>query len=238
MAVAFDSKGTVAVAFGGYSSPQTNSSLTTGGSATCVVAFVVLNGLTGTNAVTGATWNGVSMSLIGSSSAAPHGSFTEIVYMFGLASPATGNQTFSVSVSGSTASSNIVSDIFSFTGSDLNTTNCFPPANVLTDSSTVSGTVYPASAFSVTTASGDAACAGMTSDISNFATTTATLINNDNSALVTTTAYGLASSSSTSIQFTGGTAGTNICAGVAFRIQKPVFIPYNPWPLAGPVIAQ
>lgn len=223
MAVAFDALATATTrGFGGFSSPQTNANLTIGGSGTCVVAAINLVVSSGALPTIGVpTWNGVNMTLIGNI-VSSNNLLNNAVY--GLAAPATGNHTLSVPFTGSTTNANVTIDCFSFSGSDLRSGICFPSVNVLTDTSTPTGTVYPASAFSVSTFSGDIACAVMqTTGAANFPTTTGTLIRNDNVAANLSSAYALASSSATTVQFTGGTSG-QICVGVAFRIQQPSLV--------------
>lgn len=225
----FDAKATsVTSAFGGFTSPQTNANLTIGANGTAVIAVIITISAAGFTlpTISGApTWNGVAMTLIASKNNSTN---LANVSVYGLASPATGNHTLSVSFSGATAQANTTIDCFSVSGSALATADCFPSANVLTDASTPAGTSYPATAFAVTTNSGDMAAAAMSAaGATNFPTTTGTLIRNDTTAANISEAYALAVGASTSLQFTGGASGGADC-GVAFRIaQGPPKGPYD-----------
>jgi hypothetical protein len=194
-----------------------------GATATAVIAFVAVgtnNISTTLSTCSGVTWGGVTMPLIGSKTQSDG---LANVYAFGLASPATGARTTVISLTGGTfADCGVYLGIASFKGTSLTTSVCFPSANVLTDATTPTGTVYPVAAISVTTASGDAACAGMNCNNNQFSTmNTGTLL--DTSGAVQgnfTDGYKLSVGATTTLQFGTGTSGSPACA-VAFRIQQP-----------------
>ena len=177
MAVAFDVKATADTTFNPPAATNTVTNMTPGASATALVVFCAIAtpaANTTLSTVTGVTWNGVSMSLIASKLQV---NGVAACYAFGLASPATGNHNIVVSVSGGTIADNAMYvDAVSFTGTALTTALAFPSANVLTDASTPTGTAYPTTAFSVTTANGDAVAAVMNCFLNQFDTTTGTLI--------------------------------------------------------------
>lgn len=219
--VALDAQSTSPAQFNtGFTSPQTDTSLTIGASATSLLVWVSLGGVGGSLATcTGCTWNSVSMTLLAT---IVSGGSTETLYLFGLVNPATGNHTISASFSGSTATCS--GGIFgvSWKGTDATSTaTCFPTANILTDSSVSVSGLYPSSPFSVTTASGDAACAGMNAFSTDFpsmhiGTFLAELDNFDANA---TYGYSLASGTTTQLQFQGSGSGFS-CCGIALRIVQ------------------
>ena len=219
MAVAFDAKAT-ADTTGTGTSPQTISNMTVGASATLLIASFCAANTTAPGIPSAMTWNGVAMTLIGNKTQSDGLANT---YVYGLVNPATGNHSLVVTYTNGTGGNiGIYIDAWSFSGTDTSSlANAVPAANVLTDASTPTGTAYPTTAFSVTTVSGDAACAVMECDAVQFSTTTGTLIRTDGATNGNyTSAFRLAVGASTSLQFTGGASGSPACA-VAFRIQQP-----------------
>lgn len=186
------------------------------------------------------TWNAVSMTQLGSTLTTSDN--LSSLYLFGLVNPATGTHSLSISfTAGSGANRSLYFGLVTFSGNDTTSlANAVPTANILTDTSTPAGTVYPASAFSVTTANGDAAVAFMNATGAQFSTmATGTLLNTDGALTNNfTDGYSLSSGSSTSLQF--GSGSSTPCVGIAVRIQQPVaasYIPYDPWPQWSPVLA-
>jgi hypothetical protein len=223
MAVAFDAKATTVTGDIGNSGTATNTTLTIGGTGSLVIGvFSSANNGAGALATpTAMTWNGVAMTLIGNKT---DSSTDSNVYIYGLVSPATGNHTLSCTYNTSASATNYL-DCFSFSGTETSSiANCCPAANVITDASTTTTANYPSTAFSVTTVSGDAACAAFDSVVggNNFSTVTqGTQINYDNANNGQLgDCYALASGTSTSLQFGGGASGS-VCCGVALRIQQP-----------------
>lgn len=225
MAVAFDAQGSSVATANSPSSPFTSTNMTVGASATCLIVLVNV-GTTSTSgtliAVTGVTWNGVSMTLIGSKAESDG---TAVTSAYGLCSPASGNQTISVSFSGGTpADCGIYVDAVSFTGSSTTFSVCFPSANVVTDATNATNaSTYPDSPLVVTTANGDAAVAVSNSSQNSYSAATPTLINSS-FAVVSNyiSAYGLASGTSVSLQFTSGVGNNGApCCAVAFRVAQP-----------------
>lgn len=221
MTVAFDAKATSDTAGHLPASPITNATLTIGGAATALVAYASIGTTSGTQpTISAMTWNGVAMTLLGSKVASDA---LNSLYVFGLANPATGNHTLSATISGSTANSDIYLDCASFTGTETSSTAaCFPSGNVLTDASTQSGTVYPTTAFSVTTVSGDMALAAMANQAVGFTGVAAGTLLRAHAPNIgqCTWGYNPAVGATTSEQFTGGSSGSP-SAGVAIRIAQP-----------------
>lgn len=203
-------------------SPQ-SSSQTIGASSTLllgVVAFAATSTAISTSPTM--TWNGATMTLIASKVESDNlGS----IYVFGIVNPSTGGP-FNLTVSFTPATGGTPGGylaLVTFSGTDVSSVaNAVPAANVLTDASTPTGTVYPTTAFSVTTANGDAVFAAMNSENSQFSTMNlGTLLNTDGALTGNITdGYRLATTSSTTIQFGSGTSG-NPCCGVAMRISQP-----------------
>lgn len=223
MAVAFDTKSTAVLAFTNSTATITKTDMTPGASATALVCFVDIttSGISSTLAtVSTVTWNGVSMSLLASKLTSDSLSAT---YMFGLGSPATGNHNLVVTFTGGTSADNSgYVDTASFTGTALTTALAFPSGNVITDATTPSGTVYPTTAFSVTTVNGDAAVAVMQNVAFAWGSmNTGTLISADSAFNGNYTAgYKLATTTATTLQFAGGGSGSP-CCGIAVRIAQP-----------------
>lgn len=222
MAVAFDAKATAATALSAVAATNTIANMTIGANATALVVFVAraTNGASTTlSSVSGVTWNGVAMTLIATKLQSNSVAGCDV---FGLASPATGNHSLVVSFTGGTLSStSAYVDAASFTGTATTTATAFPSANVLTDASTPSTSVYPTTAFSVTSASGDAACSVMQCQANNFSTApTDTLIRNATTIDGNySSAYKLATTTATSMQFASGAAASP-AAGIAFRVVQ------------------
>jgi hypothetical protein len=144
------------------------------------------------------------------------------VYLFGLGSPTTGNHNLVVSFTSANSGSTLIIHGASFTGTDTTTANAFPTANIVTDASTPAGSVYPTTAFSVTTASGDMVVGTMNDNTQDFTTLTAgTIIFHDsaqNDGLLMW-GYNAAVGSTTTFQFSGGASA--ICCGIAARVAQP-----------------
>lgn len=219
MTALFDAKVTTVTSQTVYSSPITNAALTVGASGTLVIGV-----FSATDAATPAvpiamTWNGIAMSLVTNSTTSD--GLTN-VYVYAIISPATGNHSLSCTYTNGSGGAHAVDlDGFSYTGTDTSSVaNCIPPANIITDASTPGGAVYPASAFTVTTANGDAiACAAnarsCTPGTAQIGTTINTeAVNTNNYASL----YNLASGSSVQGQF--NVAGNTPCCGVAIRIKQ------------------
>lgn len=218
---AFDAKASALVEIFTNTSPITSANLTIGGSGSIVFGvFSSKNDVSGAVA-TGCTWNGVAMTAIGNVTVS---SGKVSTYVYALVSPATGNHTLSCSfTAGSGGGPSAYLDAFSLSGTDTTSVAvAVPSGNVLTDVSTPAGTVYPTTAFSVTTASGDVAGAVAVWDGDDFftAVSPAVHINGDFASLGYDSIYNLSTGATTSMQFGSG-AGTHPGAGIAFRVIQP-----------------
>lgn len=221
MAVTFDAKATAVTVQTTPSSPITNANLTVGASGTLVIGVFSAATSTTLAVPTAMTWNGATMTLVSSKIASDS---LSSVYAYAIISPTTGNHTLSCTFTNGTGSQTVDLDCFSFTGTNTSSVaSCIPSANVVTDASTPVGTVYPASAFTVTTVNGDAAVAVANSTSTAVrGTNVGTLINQDNTSLANyVSLYNLASSTSTQAQFgiAGGITGSP-AEGIAFDIVQ------------------
>ncbi len=223
MAVAFDAKAT-ANAFDSpaltASSPLNNTNLTIGVGATALVATVNASAASGVlPTVTGVTWNGVALSLIGTKTQSDSlGSIS----IYGLASPASGNHTLAVSFTGANSATTLAVHCASFTGTATTTVLAFPTADVKTDASTPAGSVYPTTAFSVTTVNGDMVVGSMTNNSVDFTALSAGTILLHDATMpdgLMMWGYHAAAGATTTFQFSSG--GSAICCGVAIHIAQP-----------------
>lgn len=201
-----------------------NSGTQTIGAASTILLVPLAWGVTSAGLPSGVsvTWNGVSMSQLGSTLTTSDN--LSSLYLFGLDNPATGAHTLSISfTAGGGANFSLYFGLVTFSGNDLSSlANAVPSANILTDTSTPAGAVYPTSAFSVVTANGDAAVAFMNATGAQFSTMNiGTLLNTDGTLTNNfTDGYSLAVGASTSLQF--GSGASTPCVGIAVRVQQPV----------------
>lgn len=233
MAVAFDTKSTAVNFSGGQTSPVNNNTMTVGGTATCLIAVATftVNSPGTLSSVLAMSWNSISMTLIGSK---VQSDGLGAVYVYGLASPATGAHTLTCNFTptlDSTNSGSLNLDCYSFTGTALTTSVALPTGSVLTDASTPAGTVYPASAFSIATTNGDAVSAVMVEQqgFNNFGAASGIIIANGsllNGAFGQL--YNLATTTTTLAQFNGVNSSIP-AAGVAFKIAQLPPVTYTHW---------
>lgn len=222
MAVAFDAAASAITFETSNTSPFTNANLTVGASATLLLGiFTATNQGTAAAAVPSAmTWNGATMTLIGSKVASD--TFSD-VYVYGIVNPATGNKTLSCTFTGGAGTVTTFLDAVSFTGT-LTTSVAAACTNVISDASnSTAGDLYPTSALAVTTAAGDAAFAAMASEFNLIESANAgTFIHYSGGAGIGLLAdiYALASGTTTNLQGNVPVGGPNPCCSVAFRIVQ------------------
>ena len=232
MAVTFDAYGGGTAGGGGtsvittqtaYASPITNAHLTIGATGTLVLGIFSAEDATTHAVATAMTWNGVAMTLITSKASSDNQC---AVYVYGLISPTTGLHTLSCTYTNGTGGSPVIDlDCCSFRGTDTTSVAiCCPSANVLTDASTCATgpSNYPTTAFTVTTASGDAVFAACDANSAFTANVTiGTLAGHDGASNNNyVSLYNLAAGSTTQAQFHVN-SGSSPCCGVAFRIIQP-----------------
>lgn len=201
----------------GLATSLSNSQLTTV-APTLLLGFLVLN-LSRTPSM---TWNGVAMTLLATTNATTNDQW---IWMFGLINPAVGNKVLAASWTGGAADG--VLECISFKGTDTSSlANAVPAGNIVTDASNDSaGGLYPATAMSIATASGDAAYIGVGSQPNNFIGCSAgngTFVYDISGvgAYNGADAYHLATGTTT-LQFTGGPSGGANCS-IGVRIRQPI----------------
>jgi hypothetical protein len=198
-------------------------------SATLLLAALITANTTGGSAgaltvpTSPITYNGVAMSPIANIAAT---SLDANIYLYGALSPISGSHTVACSYTiGSGAGTTVDLDCFTFKGTDISSlATCVPSANVITDQSNCTTTVYPASPFNITTVSGDAACALINSQQSGIDNAPAhgTSINADGTNAVNyNSMYALAVGTTTQLQGGVNFLGGNPCCGIAIRIRQP-----------------
>lgn len=226
MAVGFSAKASVDQEFSPMTATSSTTNMTVGASDTALIVNIAIGLTSGTISgtgisVTAMTWNGVAMTQLGTATASDG---TCIVYLFGLASPATGNHTLSATVAGTLTNSSGYLDAVSFTGTATTTAAAFPIGNVINDVSAASaGGLYPSSPFSVTTINGDMIVATMNDVVTGFGALSGggTIIRADSNLQGQDSwAYKAAVGASTTLQFSSSANGDK-CCGVAIRIAQP-----------------
>lgn len=229
MAVAFDVKATTdsgpGIVSGGTS---TISNMTAGATATALIVTVCIGANLSTDLTTcaGVTWNGTSMTLLGNKTTTDG---LVNAYAFGLAGIVTGNKNIVVTwgTSGTPGNCNAYVDATSWKGTDTTTAKAFPSANIITNASaSVAPGNWPNGSQIVTTANGDAVFAVVNDSSTTYGSFTGgsgpTIVRADGGLIGNyTSAFTLATSSTTTVQFASGGAGGTNAAGVFVRIQQP-----------------
>jgi hypothetical protein len=216
MAVAFNNHNAAVRITGGPTSPRTHTtfSVTAGTSLALVVRLSFLYTDSGTPpSATGATWNGVAMTSVGSFTRTPSGHYSEL---FILANPATGTNDLVISWTVGSAISDMWYDATAYTGVHQST-----PARAGTFNSDGSNIGNPATiAFPVTTVSGD-----MTTTLTNPRSNSVVSTDKTSRSTLVDGLYfysddAVSASSSTTHTWTYGSVSAGVCQITGFSIQQ------------------
>ncbi len=231
MGALFDAKALTVTAAGGggsgFTSPQTNTTLTVGPNGTLLIAAVALGDTAALSAAcTGVQWGNVPMTELPGSPLNETDNLVQVA-VFGLLNPASGNQTLTATFTGTTGGTGnqrVYIDCFSFTGTDTTSiANCIPSSDTITAATIGSNGLYTINPQAVTTVIGDMALAVMnTASVSIPAANVGILINEDNalSGIAYGSIYNPAIGPTTSLQFSGMAAGFPNATAIFYHVLQ------------------